>query len=469
MEQETYDKRYATRSLLLFALFVVMVMYIETMLIPSLPSISAQFGINAAEVSLVLSMYLVSGVALNPIVGKLGDIYGKKKVLVRVLAIYTVAVAMTGFAPSFPALLLLRTIQGVGLTIFPLAVSLIQEQFPREKVPQALGIVGAMFGAGAAIGLPLGSLVSNNFGWQTTYHTAVPFVALFSILIYLFIRESKNTMPNVKIDYVGASFLAVFLAMLVFGLSEGATLGWTSPIILFLIIGALVGFVLLNRFERKIDHAILDIKLLRIKNVLNANLIVLVIGLGFFLAYQTFAYEFESAVPVGYGESIFMTGLSMVPFAIMMLITAPLVGRWVSRYGTKPFYLIGSGVSIFGFALAALSTNLITLIISTAIVGAGLASLNIPNTNSLILSIDRRTTGLATSMNAVFRFLGSALGAPIAGIFIAAFGSALSFQYSFYFALLAFFLVAVISTFSEEVLGPKTHVKHQQYQIIKEA
>ncbi|MDE1855861.1 MAG: MFS transporter [Candidatus Micrarchaeota archaeon] len=469
MDGDNFDKSYANKSLLLFACFVIIVMYIETMLIPSLPSISKQFGVDAAQVSLVLSLYLVSGVALNPIIGKLGDIYGKKKVLVRVLAAYTVAVAMTGFAPTFPILLILRTIQGIGLTIFPLAVSLIQEQFPRDKVPQAIGIVGAMFGAGAAIGLPIGSLVSNTFGWQTTYHTAVPFVALFAILIYLFVRESKHTQPGVKIDYVGAIGMAIFLGMLVFGLSDGATLGWTSPTILALIIIPLVGFVALDRFERRLDHAILDIKLLRIRNVLSANLIVFVIGLGFFLAYQTFAYQFETPGPSGYGDSIFVTGLSMMPFAIMSLITAPLVGRFISRFGTKPFYLFGAAVAIVGFIVAATSTSAIQLIAAAAIVGMGLSSLNIPNTNSLLLSIDRTKSGLATSMNAVFRFLGSALGAPIAGVFIAIFGSALSFQFSFYFAVVTFVLVAIISVFAEEVLGPNTHARYKQQIVVREA
>src|SRR5690348_8657461 len=100
MESEHYDKKYAQKSLLIFAAFIIIVMYIETMIISSLPSIAKEFGINAASVSLVLSIYIVAGVALSPIVGKLADIYGKKKVLVRVLAIYSIAVALTGFSPN---------------------------------------------------------------------------------------------------------------------------------------------------------------------------------------------------------------------------------------------------------------------------------------------------------------------------------------------------------------------------------
>ncbi|MDE1869915.1 MAG: MFS transporter [Candidatus Micrarchaeota archaeon] len=468
MKEEHYDKKYAQKSLLIFAAFIIIVMYIETMIISSLPSIAAEFGINAASVSLVLSIYIVAGVALSPIVGKLADIYGKKKILIRVLAIYSVAVALTGFSPNFTTLVILRAIQGVGLTVFPLAISLIQEQFPRDKVPQALGIVGAMFGAGMSIGLPLGSFVSNTFGWQITYFTAVPFVLIFSALIALFIKESRHIQPDAKVDYVGAIGLAVFLASLVFALSEGATFGWTSNVILSLFAFAIIVFVLLIPYERKKQHAVLDFDLLKIRNVVAANLIFLAIGIGIFLAYQTFVYQFESPTPVGYGKSIFETGLLMVPFALMSLIIPPIVGRFLPRFGVKLFYLFGSVLTIIGFLIAAFSPSIIYLVIGAALVGIGLSGLNIPTMNLLVLSVESRQIGLASSMNSVFGFFGSALGAPIAGVLIAVFGSTAAFQYSYFVAILMSLIIILISFFAKEVLGPNALVKIPDSKVIKE-
>jgi len=468
MKEEHYDKKYAQKSLLIFAAFIIIVMYIETMIISSLPSIAKEFGINAASVSLVLSIYIVAGVALSPIVGKLADIYGKKKVLIRVLAIYSIAVALTGFAPNFTTLVILRAIQGVGLTVFPLAISLIQEQFPRDKVPQALGIVGAMFGAGMSIGLPLGSFVSNTFGWQITYFTAVPFVLLFSALIALFIKESRHIQPDAKVDYIGAIGLAIFLASLVFALSEGATLGWTSNVILFLFVFAIIVFALLIPYERKKQHAVLDFELLKIRNVVAANLIFLAIGIGIFLAYQTFVYQFESPIPIGYGKSIFATGLLMVPFALMSLIIPPIVGRFLPRFGVKLFYLFGSVLTIIGFLIAAFSPSIIYLVVGAALVGIGLSGLNIPTMNLLVLSVESRQIGLASSMNSVFGFFGSALGAPIAGVLIAVFGSTAAFQYSYFVAILMSLIIILISFFAKEVLGPNALVKIPDSKVIKE-
>ena len=153
-----FDLKYANRNLILFALLAASVMYIEIMLTPSLPDIQKYYGVTYGQVSLILALYTVFGTAINPIVGKLGDIYGKKKILVYVLISYCVMVTLTSFAPNFNVLLISRTFQGIGLGIFPLAFSLVREEFPRNLVPKAQGLLSAMFGAGLALGLPLGAL-----------------------------------------------------------------------------------------------------------------------------------------------------------------------------------------------------------------------------------------------------------------------------------------------------------------------
>ena len=161
-----FDRSYANMALFLMALMVVMVLYVEAMLTPSLPAIQREFGVTSAQVSLVLALYLVSGIALAPILGKLGDIYGKKRVLNYVLVVYCGAVTLTGFSPTFEFMLGSRMIQGVGLGVMPLAMTLIREEFPRDLVPRAQSIISAMFGVGAAVSIPIGAYVSNQYGWQ---------------------------------------------------------------------------------------------------------------------------------------------------------------------------------------------------------------------------------------------------------------------------------------------------------------
>lgn len=465
-EEQKFDKKYANLALMLFAGFAIMSLYIETMLVPSLPSIGKQYGIDPAETSLIISMYLVSGVALNPIVGKLGDIYGKKRVLRYILPIYVIAVGVTGFSPNFTFLLVSRTIQGVGLTLFPLLISLVQEEFPKEMVPRSLAIIVAMFSVGAAIGLPIGSLISNSFGWQVTYHTAFPFILIIAVLMLLKIKESRYTRPDVKIDYVGAVGLAISLAMMVFAMSEGTAYGWTSAPILFLIIAGVMILIALLFYERRITEPILNSKLLGIKNVLCSNILVFFAGLGMFFSYQIFAYLFESPNPLGFGYTIFQTGLAIVPFSIMSVLMAPIAGRYIPRLGVKPFFVGGAITGIIGFALAATHVaNPVLTIIGEAIIGAGLAIVNIPTINLLVLSIEQRDMGLATSLNSVFRFSGSALGAPVAGLLIATYESSISFVYGFYLGIICMVLVLIVAFFSDEILGRNKKIQKLEQEV----
>lgn len=136
--------------LVLFSLLAAFVLYVDIMLTPSLPKIASDYNVTISEVSLVISLYTVFGTAMNPVIGKLGDIMGKKRILVYVLIIYFIMVTTTSFASNFTVLLISRTVQGIGLGIFPLAFSLVREEFPRELVPRAQGILPFGF-AGANV------------------------------------------------------------------------------------------------------------------------------------------------------------------------------------------------------------------------------------------------------------------------------------------------------------------------------
>ena len=228
LTMEQFDKKYAYRVIMILASLVMIVMYIEGMLTPSLPTIAKDFSITPAQASLILSLYMVGGVAATPIIGKLGDIYGKKKMMIITLIIYACAVTLTGFSPSYPFMITSRAIQGIGMAVMPLGFSLIREEFPRELVPKSQAIISAMFGVGFVVSLPLGSFVSNYLGWRWTYYTSIPLIFLLVIISFSVIKESRFKKPDVKIDYIGAALLSSVLSMFVFAISEGSTWGWMS-------------------------------------------------------------------------------------------------------------------------------------------------------------------------------------------------------------------------------------------------
>jgi MFS family permease len=463
-----FDMKYANRTLVLFAILAASVMYVEIMLTPSLPQIEKQFNVSNGQVSLILSLYTVFGTAINPIVGKIGDIYGKKRTLLIVLIAYCIMVTMTSFVPTFNLVLISRTLQGIGLGIFPLAFSLVREQFPREQVPKAQGMISAMFGAGLALGLVLGAFVANKYDWETNYHLATPVVILLTIVIAYYVRESVYRNTKARMDYLGAGILGAALGMIVLGLSEGSAWGWTStPVLGLIIVGGLL-FVPLVLYERRILEPVLDFVQLRIRNVLVSNIIGVISGLAMLLAFQSIVFQLETPQPFGYGFNEFTAGIYLLPLAIVMLIIAYPVGMLISRIGAKPFLLAGSVVGAFGFMLISTATSAIQITEYLAVAAVGLAMLMVSMQNLLVLTVEPAQMGLQTSMNTVFRNIGQSLGAPIAGSVLStyivtatlqgqtiAFPTLAAYQYTYYIAAIAFVLSLVATLFAKEVIGKR--------------
>ena len=476
---ETFDKAYAYRVMALLAGIVVVVMYIEGMLTPSLPTIQSDFGVDTAQVSLIISSYAAAGVALSPVVGKLGDIHGKRKVLVGVMLGYAAAVSVTGFSPDFTFMVAARTVQGIGLTIMPLGMALMRDEFPRELIPRAQGLLSAMFGIGFVISLPLGSFVSQNYGWRVTYHSAIPFVVLLAILVILYTHETAYRRPDTKVDYVGAAFLAGALAGIVTALSQGQVWGWTSaPTLGFLLAGVAL-FVPFAFYEswwkRRQREPIVDGRLLRERNVLVTNVVLTVVGLGMYLALFSLIYQFEYPPASGGYNGGFPTfnildaGIYIVPLALGMIVFAIAVSFAVARVGVKPFAIAGSIVTAAGFYLISIATTLDQALLYETVIGAGIALLNASIINLLILTVDPRDMSQATAMNNVFRNVGGSVGAPIAGSLLATYtlGSGplaalpahLAFQYAFWIAAIVTLIAGVVVLFGQEVLGPSRHAK----------
>jgi MFS family permease len=463
-----FDRKYANRTLVLFSVLAASVMYVEIMLTPSLPKISSDFHINSAQASLILSLYTVFGTAINPVVGKLGDIYGKKKILTYVLIAYCATVTATSFAPNYTDLLITRTFQGIGLGIFPLAFSMVREQFPRDLIPRAQGMVSAMFGAGLALGLPVGAFVANTWGWQENYHIATPFIIALTIIIIYTVKESVYRNPNAKMDYVGAAFLGAALALIVLGLSQGSIWGWYSLPVIGMMIGGLLVFVPLVIFERRQSDPLLNFKQLAVRNVLVSNLIGVVVGLGMLLAFQSIVYQLEYPKPVGYSFDIFTAGLYLLPMALTMLVVMLPVGIMISKIGTKPFLFAGGIIGTIGFLLLSTATTAIQIPECLVVASVGMAMLMASAQNLLVLSVKPQEMGLQTAMNTVFRNVGSSLGAPIAGSILSTFTvlvtvgpttlllpTETAFKYIYYVAAVAFLLAFVAALFAHEVIGKK--------------
>jgi len=404
--------------LALFGLIGIMVMFTEAMITPALPTLQAEFNTTAAWASWIVSIYLlVSSVAI-PVFAKLGDSYGKKKFLLVCMTFYTIGVTANGFAWNLPSLIGFRALQGIGLAMFPLAFAIIRDEFPPERVPVATGIVSAMFGAGAAIGLVVGAWIANNFGWRTTYHTVIPAAIVLTLLAAYYLKESPIRTPS-RPDVFGATTFSIALISFLIAMTEGSTWGWSSPSILSLF-GLALAFILFFIFiESRIIDPMIHLAMLKKRNVFFTNITAFIAGLANFLVFQSVIYLLQAPAPIGCSCSLFQAGLVLAPGSLLMLVTAPLAGAIVSRRGAKLPLFMGAVTLAASFCYFYLfHATQLQMLLGVMISFVGMGFMMVAMINIIIQSVDQSQTGIATGMNTIFRTVGGVIGPTIVGVYL---------------------------------------------------
>lgn len=438
------DPRRQRAVILLLSIAALMVTYVETMIIPGIRNFESFFGQPLSQVQWILTAYLLVGVAFTPIAGKLGDIYGKKRILVLILAIYFVAVTFAGFTPNLGAaagvsrpnqlylLIGVRAVQGVGMAMFPLAFAMIGDEFPRERVAFAQGIVSAMFSVGATVGLLGGAAITQYFGWQLTYHTVIPVALGVLVVAIVSLAESRIRLAQ-PIDVPGSLFLALTLTFAILGMTQGPSWGWTtisavsvagvpigSPLFFGLAVVFLVAFLV---WERYVPRPVMDFRKLGERNILVANLVGLLAGMAMFMMFVALVAKAETPSAVGgLGLTPLDFGILSLPATVANIVLAPIVGRGIARTGPKPPMLIGSGLMLLGGAfLAAFNATPIELSLGAVPILVGAIQVFIAMTNMVVVSSKPQETGIQTGMNQTFRNLGTSVGPAIVSTILASF------------------------------------------------
>jgi MFS family permease len=444
-----FDPKYGRVVLGILAGMALMVTYVETMVLPAFSNFESFFRVtDASTIAWILSAYLLVGVVVTPIFGKLGDIYGKKKMLLIAMAVYTVAVSVAGFTPNIGAafgvsrpdqiylLIGVRALQGVGMAMFPLGFAMLPEVFPPAQVGQAQGILSGMFAGGAALGLVGGGWIAQQYGWQLTYHTVIPVALVVLVLAAILVRESQVRAAR-KIDFLGVTSLGVGLTFLMLGITEGAYWGWTNfsggavagvtwGVPEFFVIAA-VAFAIFLAWEPRAPSPIVSFTELRQRNIWVSNMNGVIVGLTMFLLFTILVILGEYPSP-GFGLGEFDAALMLVPAVIGMMVFGPLLGRMISRFGPKPVMILGFVLITIGAMglLAFNRTNYEVAVVAIPVM-VGNVGVLISMSNIIVLSVDPRTVGVHTGMNQTFRNLGSALGPVLVTSILAAYILPLSF------------------------------------------
>ncbi len=459
----------AWKILAILSCISIMVLYAETMLIPAIPHIIDEFNITYGTSSWILSSYLIAGAVSVPVAGKLSDMYGRKKILLLVLIIYTAGVVGAAFSVDIHSLLISRTVQGVGLSVFPIVFAIVQDEFPRNKIAIAQGTLASMFAFGGVLGLVVGGNIIEYFGWKATFYSVAPVAVLLIIIIIKQVHvkdssqgshtliqqrkqffygnekegdddddsaEKRTNLPNTvkgglaRLDIKGVIFLVITITSFLSALtlvqtsssspsspSTGNTIShdWQLAILAFLGSASLVVFIFV---EKRSSSPIVDFKLISKKPVLLSNMLVIIWGICTFAIFQTIPILVQSPVQAGgLGGNAVNAANIQLPFSITSLIFGPTSGFIISKIGSPRVTIIGALVMTCGFFLMlVLSTNVIHLVTALAVIGIGLSLLNVGQLNVNSISVSPRLIGTSLGINTLLRYIGSAIGPVIAGM-----------------------------------------------------
>ena len=409
------------------------VMFSETMLLPAIPEIMKDFNIPYNTAIWVFSAYLIVAAVMTPISGRLSDIYGKKKILLVLLILYTAGIIAGGFTNSILTLLISRIVQGVGLAAVPVAFSILRDVFPVKKLSIAIGVFSSAYSAGSVLGLLFGASIIQSFGWHSTFFLIAPVAAIVTTIIAMFVPSSKaqeQSSPNIddfnkkkknnKVDIQGGIFLSITITTFLIGLTLLETGGISNSALVLSSFGiSSLSLGIFIAIEKKTKFPLIDLTMIKHKIILPSYILLFLTGITMFLIYPTIVQLVRTPQPIGFGGNAIDAGNVQLPFMITFLVFATISSFIINRFGNiKPaiiggiFVIIGtSGLFIFHSTTIEVSINLVLM-------GVGLSLTNIIGWNILVSSSPKEYTGISVGVGALLFFLGMAIGPALSGIYI---------------------------------------------------
>ena len=431
IEKKEDENSSGWRTLIILSCLGLIVMFDETMILPAIPDFIRDFNISYSTSSWLLSAYLIAAAVMTPIGGKLSDIYGKKKILLIVMAIYAVGIMAGRFATNIEFMLAARVAQGVGMAMFPIAFGIIREVLPEKKLAIGQTIFTSTFSGGAVVGLIGGAAIIQNFGWQATFLAILPAaIALWLIIVrYVHVNSpaaamevgNGKLMNDRTIDIKGAILLAGTIISFLVGItlleSSNSSAGTGYQVVIFFVTSglSLAAFIVI---EKKVDSPLLDFKVMTSKSFLPPTIILMLVSMSIFMVYMTIPVMVRSPEPLGFGGDAVAVASVQLPFMVVLLIGTIMSGFILNRVKNTKLTLIGTVISAIGFfILFMFHSNESMVSIGLSILAAGL-SLSITGAfNVILLSVPIQVTGIALGMTLLLNLVGMSVGPAIAGIF----------------------------------------------------
>ncbi|MGW0337297.1 MFS transporter [Streptomyces sp. NPDC003011] len=409
----------AVVAVLAFAGIVVALM--QTLVIPIVPELPRLLDAPASDTAWAVTATLLAAAVATPVVGRLGDMYGKRRMLMVSVVMLVTGSVVCALSESLVPMIAGRALQGLASGVIPLGISIMRDELPAERLAGSTALMSASLGVGGALGLPTAALIADNFDWHVLFWASAAMGVIALALVVALVPESRVRTGG-RFDLVGAVGMATGLVCLLLAISKGADWGWSSGTTLGLLAAAVLVLLAWGVFELRTDQPLVDLRTTARRQVLVTNLASVAVGFSMFAMSLVLPQLLQLPEQTGYGlgRSLLTAGLVMAPSGLVMMATAPVSAAVSKAKGPKVTLMIGALIVAAGYGLnIVLMSEVWHLVLVSCVIGAGIG-FTYGSMPALIMgAVPASETAAANSLNTLMRSIGTSFASAIAGVVLA--------------------------------------------------
>lgn len=395
--------------------------FLFTLVVPIQAKLPELLNASRDDTAWVVTSTLLAAAVITPIAGRLGDMYGKRRIVLVLLAVMIVGSAIAALSPGIVGLIVGRALQGAVVGVVPLGISIMRDVLHENRVDSAVALMSATLGVGGAVGLPISALVAESTDWHWLFWIAAALGAVVFLLVLWIVPVSVLRTAG-RFDYVGAAGLAVGLIGVLLAVSRGNSWGWTSPLTLGLTAGGILILLAWGWYELRIDEPLLDLRVAARRPVLLTNLASIAMGFALFTSNVSHPQilELPTTTGVGLGLSLFAASLVVMPSGLVMMVLSPLSGALARTIGPRVLLVAGSVSLILAYGFSLLfSTEVWHFVVANILIGFGIGFGYAAMPMLIMRSVPPSETGASNGLNALARSLGTSTSAAVVGVVLA--------------------------------------------------
>jgi EmrB/QacA subfamily drug resistance transporter len=409
----------AVVAVLAFAGIVVSLM--QTLVIPIVPELPKYLHASASNTAWAVTATLLAAAVATPVVGRLGDMFGKRRMLMVSTVLLVSGSIVCALSESLVPMVIGRTLQGLAAAVVPLGISIMRDVLPAEKLAGSTALMSASLGVGGALGLPSAAFIADNYSWHVLFWTSAALGVVALALVVTIVPESKVRTGG-RFDLIGSLGLSAALVSLLLAISKGADWGWTSATTLGLFTAAIAIFLIWGWYELRTGKPLVDLRTLARRQVLFTNLASVAFGFSMFAMSLVLPQLLQLPSQTGYGlgKSMMTVGLVLAPQGLVMMGMAPISAAITKTKGPKITLMLGAVIVAAGYGLnILLMSEVWHLILVSCIIGAGVGFAYGAMPALIMGAVPASETAAANSLNTLMRSMGTSFASALAGVILA--------------------------------------------------